>query len=110
MKHISESIIGRKGAPVWPNPYDLTEKDAIGKIKGYPLEIITLALYESLLFNGVDIQHLLQRLQKYGIIGEFDWSGTLNGSGFWCEIDHNNFDVFYEIYTPKKLKERLEEK
>lgn len=105
MKHISESIIGRKGAPVWPNPYDLTEKDAIGKIKGYPLEIITLALFETYLTRS---NFDLGDLQRQGLDQAFIWIETKDGRLFWKSISDKNFDIFYKTYTPAKLKERIE--
>ena len=107
MKHISESIIGRKGVNVWPNPYGLTKKDAIGKIEGYPLEIITLALYESYFVRK---NFGLAGLQSEGLSCAFDWNKSIDGHKFWNTIAHGKFDVFYDTYTPKKLRERLEEK
>ena len=104
MKHISESIIGRKGVNVWPNPYGLTKKDAIGKIEGYPLEIITLALYETYLVRD---DFGLKDLQKIGLHGAFVWDDTKDGYKFWNSIAHGEFDVFYDTYTLEKLKERI---
>lgn len=107
MKHISESIIGRKGVNVWPNPYGLTQKDAKRQIEGYPLEIITLALYETYLVRD---DFGLENLQKIGLHGAFIWDDTKDGYKFWNSIAHGEFDVFYDIYTPEKLRERLKEK
>ena len=106
MKHISESIIGRKGALVWPNPYGLTKKDAKGKIEGWPLEIITLALYETYLTKS-DFD--LGDLQRRGLDYAFIWKYSMDGLDFWKSIsDDKNFDIFYKTYTPAKLRERIE--
>ena len=105
MKHISESIIGRKGVLVWPNPYGLTKKDAIGKIKGYPLEIITSALYETYLAR---INFDLNDLQSVGLDCAFTWSESKDDMSFWKSIFDKNFDIFYKKYTPAKLKKRIE--
>lgn len=105
MKHISESIIGRRGVSVWPNPYGLTEKDAIGRIKGYPLEIITLALYETYLTRD---DFGLKDLQILGLDHAFSWNDSEDGMDFWGSIFNKNFGIFYKTYTPKKLKERIE--
>ena len=105
MKHISESIIGRRGASIWPNPYDLTEKDAIGKIKGWPLEIITLALFETYLARS---NFYLEDLQRQGVDYAFIWDNSKDGQEFWKSILDKNFDIFYKTYTPAKLKERIE--
>lgn len=104
---ISKSTIHRAHVDTgWPNPYGLTEKDAKGRLEDWPLEIITLALYESILFRG---KYSLKDLQGAGIIGAFQWDLTLDGSNFWRDIRDGKFDVFYNRYTPEKLKERLEE-
>lgn len=76
---IGESIIGRKGIEIWPNPYHLTKKDAIGNIKNWPLEIITLALKE------MELQHSerdLTYLQKNGPFFCFAWKPTKDGHFF----------------------------
>ena len=104
MKHISESIIGRR-APVWPNPYGLTKKDAIGKIKGWPLEIITLALFEIYLARD---DFSLKNLQKIDLDCAFVWDKSKDGMYFWRSIADEKFDIFYKTYTPAKLKERIE--
>lgn len=90
----------------WPNPYHLTEKDAKGRLDDWPLEIITLALYESILYRG---KYNLRDLQSTGVIGAFQWDSTVDGSNFWKDIRDRKFDVFYKRYTPEKLKKRLEE-
>ena len=108
MKHIHESIIGRRGISmqqIWPNPYGLTEKDAIEKIKGWPLEIITLALYETIKSKE---SQTIKNLQENGIFGTFAWISSCDGWKFWNEIYNHRFDIFYKTYTPEKLKERIE--
>jgi len=105
MKHIQESIIGRKGTTTWPNPYDLTQKDAKGQIKGWPLEIITLALYETYLVRD---NFGLEDLQKEGLSCAFDWNKSMDGHKFWDSIAHGKFNVFYKTYTPAKLREIIE--
>jgi len=104
---ISKNTMHRAHVKIdWPNPYGLKEKDAKESIEGWPLEIITLALYEAILFRG---KYGLKDLQNDGIILAFQWDLTLDGSNFWKDIRDGKFDVFYKRYTPEKLKERLEE-
>ena len=105
MKHINESIIGRRGMPMWPNPYGLTKEDAIGKIEGYPLEIITLALYE---IYSSRLKFDLGDLQRQGLNNAFVWDGSKDGWRFWKSIFDKNFDIFYKTYSPTKLKEIIE--
>lgn len=94
----------------WPNPYNLTEEDAKGKLKGYPLEIITLILKEMVLQGRTDC---LRNAQTYGISFSpvLEWNKTKDGPKFWSDIRYKGrYDVFYEKYTPNKLQERLKEK
>ena len=113
MKPLKESFIKAKDldkmSKRWPNPYGLTEKDAKGKIKGMPLEIITLILKEMELQGK---SNALLKIQTMGISSDaiFDWNKTKDGSMFWSDIWYGNeYDKFYKIYTPVKLRERLEE-
>jgi len=114
MKPLKESFIKAKDldkmGKKWPNPYGLTEKDAKGKIKGIPLEIITLILKEMEL-QGKSYNALL-KIQTMGIssITIFDWYLTKDGPNFWSDIWYENeYNIFYKKYTPQKLKERLKE-
>lgn len=115
MKTLQESIIGRKGLTIWPNPYKLTENDAFECLTEVPLEIISLALkemeeqeQEQPQFGFSTSKHL-QLLQKHGIGGCFDWRETKEGPDFWSQINLNVFDVFYRTYTPEILRKRLKE-
>jgi hypothetical protein len=107
MKHINESIIGRKGtSSIWPNPYHLTIEDAIGKMTGMPVEIITLALYTAR--KELRENYSIEELQTRGLDGSFTWSDTLEGYYFWRNMYDKNFDIFYKKYTPESLRKRLE--
>ena len=109
MKSLKESFIKAKDLNKlgWPNPYGLTEKDAKGQIKGWPLEIITLALNISKNVRGDNYN--INDLCGTGINCAFGWDNTKEGYEFWKSINNKKFDVFYDLYTPQKLKERLEE-
>lgn len=94
----------------WPNPYNLTEKDAKDRLEGYPLEIITLILKEMELQGRTNC---LSRAQTVGISSShvLDWDKTKDGPKFWSDIRYmNRFDVFYDKYTPHKLQERIKER
>lgn len=107
MKHISESIIGRKGTAAWPNPYGLTKEDAKGQVKGWPLEIITLIIHEARLARRGDFD--INMLWDGGLMSAFTWEFTDDGYEFWKKINKEKFDVFYKTYTPVKLMKRLVE-
>lgn len=75
----------------------ITNKDLIGKIEGYPIEVVEKVL-----------EHMKE--QRAGGIKELQeegkcalcWSDTPEGWNFWREIFWNhNFDLFYDKY-PKK--------
>lgn len=105
--YINESIIGRKEtSSIWPNPYHLTIKDAIGKMTGMPVEIITLALYTAR--KGLRENYSIEELQTRGLDGSFIWSDTLEGYYFWRNMCDKKFDIFYKTYTPESLRKRLE--
>lgn len=91
----------------WPNPYNLTEKDQKGMLEKVPIEIITLILKEIELQKGINFK--LKNLQINGIGGSFAWNETKDGSIFWNRMCNGNFNVFYDVYTPEKLRQRLEE-
>lgn len=110
MKTLQESIIGRKGIVMWPNPYNLTKNDAVGYLAEVSLEIISLALKEmeeQNQFMSTTSGYLLMILQNNSLSGCFDWSKTKEGMSFWRQINYGDFDVFYRTYTPAKLKKRL---
>ena len=110
MKPLKESFIKAKDLDKlnkWPNPYDLTKEDAKGEIDRWPLEIITLALYETYLARD---NFDLKDLQIQGLDGAFIWDESNDGHDFWKSIKDEKFDVFYDKYTPTKLKERLKKK
>jgi len=111
MKPLKESFIKAKDLDRlnrWPNPYNLTEKDIKGDIKGFPLEIITLVLNIAKKERGDDYN--INDLCYSGVNYAFGWDNTKEGYEFWKSISNKKFDVFYNLYTPTKLKERLKEK
>lgn len=93
----------------WPNPYNLSEKDLQSwlKLKRVPLEIITLMIKEAEKQRGESFG--LEKIQRAGIDGSFEWRKTKEGHSFWKDIKKGNYQVFYDIYTPEKLRKRLEE-
>lgn len=91
----------------WPNPYNLSEKDRKGWLKRIPLEILNLVLKEAKKNRGENFD--LEKLQRAGIDGSFEWKKTKEGLNFWSEIKNGNYKVFYDKYTPELLRKRLEE-
>lgn len=93
----------------WPNPFCLKDSDAKGMLEGYPLEIITLAMIETILQDHTSNKDILRMLQENTITICFSWRITKDGVHFWNGIRDNKFDVFYDKYTPNKLRDRIEE-
>lgn len=93
----------------WPNPFGLKNSDAKGMIDGYPTEVITLAMIESILQDHTAKKDILRMLQENTITICFSWSATKDGVHFWNDIRDGRFDVFYKTYTSSSLKERIDE-
>lgn len=93
----------------WPNPFDLKDSDAIGMLEGYPTEVITLAMIEIILQDHTAKKDILKMLQENTITICFSWSATKDGRYFWNNMRNRHFDIFYQVYTPALLKERIEE-
>jgi hypothetical protein len=91
----------------WPNPYRLTKNDLQGWLKQVPLEIITLILKEAKDLEEKDFD--IKELQTSEIDGAFEWKKTKDGHMFWRKICDKDYQVFYDVYTPEKLRKRLEE-
>ena len=109
MKPLKESFIKAKDLDNlgWPNPFNIQESDITGKIEGIPIEIITLALIEYVLVSK-QVKKPIKVLHDIGIIGLFGWNDSKDKHNFWSDIvNRKKYDVFYEKYTPKKLKDRF---
>ena len=111
MAFINKKNLDKVCANIWPNPYDLSDKDCIGKLEGMPIEIVNLALKEierqkerKEISNDIGL-HTLQRI---GVGGSFFWRQSIEGNLFWSAIDNGNYSIFYEKYNPKSLKKSLE--
>ena len=93
----------------WPNPFDLKDSDAKGRISGYPTEVITLAMIEIMIQRVPTVKDALSLLRTNGAEGSFSWYNTKDGRYFWDNMRNRHFDIFYQVYTPTSLKERIEE-
>ena len=78
--------------------YKVTEKDLIGDIKDFPIEVVQKMVDEQVnQGNPADVS-VFQK-QKYG---GFDWFKTTDGEDFWGRvIVDKNFDLFFDKY-PKE--------
>lgn len=113
MKIVKEAFITKKNIKnikigyKWPNPFNIQEKDLVGDIKDYPMEIITLAMLETRLQRS---KFTLEHMTKSDISGAFSWVNSEDGFDFWDGICNcKDFSEFYKKYTPEYLRKRLEE-
>ena len=88
--------------------YKVTEKDLIGEIKDFPIEIVQKMvdyhIKEEGRMNEIDM-YILQILPD----GAFNWRNTEEGLEFWDRvIHHHDFDLFFAKY-PKTGKNDNEE-
>ena len=93
----------------WPIPFRLKESELIGEIEDLPIEIVTLALVETILQRPY-LEKPLEELSISGVKGAFTWDNAKdNDDDFWWMIDKRDLDDFYERYTPNKLLERVKD-
>ena len=85
--------------------YKVTEKDLVGQIKDFPIEVVQKMIERQVEQGNEDDVTVFQtdRLEYRGH-GGFDWGKTREGDSFWCNvIDLKNFDVFFEKYPKKEI-------
>jgi len=86
------------------NPFNLTEKDLIGDLKGFPLGVVIRMLEETELQGNEPNVKMFQINRSAG----FTWSETEDGNLFWSSIiNKRDFDKFYKKY-PKYKKYNLQ--
>lgn len=76
----------------------ITEKDLIGQIKDFPIEVVEKMIERQVeQGNPADV-----RVFQDIVTGGFFWNETIEGYDFWCEVIlRKNFDLFFEKY-PKE--------
>lgn len=86
----------------------VTEKDLIGEIKDFPIEVVEKMIERQVeQGNEADVRVFQEHKTSYS--PGFDWDETVEGFGFWNSIiDEKNFDLFFEKY-PKEEEEKKEE-
>lgn len=87
--------------------YQVTEKDLIGGIKDFPIEIVQRMVdcqVEQVNYPDVTVfQKNRCEMKEYN---GFDWNNTTEGFSFWSNVlDFRKFDVFFQKYPkPKQIK------
>lgn len=73
----------------------VAEKDLIGQIEGYPIEIVERMLYYQVeQGNQEDIEVFQKKVDSNLRSGGFNWSKSLEGIGFWSRVINGHiFDI-----------------
>ena len=83
--------------------YKVTEEDLIGKLEGFPIEVVQRMVdYQVEQGNKDDINVFQKTNYLPSSSGGFTWDNTVEGFDFWDDvINGKEFDVFFKKY-PKK--------
>lgn len=83
--------------------YKVTEKDLIGDIKDFPIEVVQKMVDEQVnQGNPADVSVFQERSAMGRSSGGFYWPETTDGDDFWRRvITYKNFDLFFDKY-PKE--------
>ena len=82
------------------------QKDLIGKIKDFPIEVVQ-KMCENQVAQGNEFNpKVFQEVSQSGLkAGGFDWCETKDGDYFWFKvICQQDFNLFFEKY-PKEMKQ-----
>lgn len=84
----------------------ITEKDLIGKIKGFPIEVVKKMIeYQVEAGNPASVEVFQRKANATSCWGGFNWTDTPEGIGFWDPVIwEHNFDLFFEKYPKKTNK------
>lgn len=85
--------------------YQVKQKDLVGDIKGFPVEVVQKMIERQVEQNNVpDVKVFQEDRYCYIDEGGFSWSDTEEGNVFWTEVIGSRiFDLFFEKYPKQKL-------
>ena len=80
--------------------YNLSEKDSIGDIEGFPIEIIEKMIDKQVSQgNPPNVKVFQERRNIEAWIKGFNWRSTSEGCEFWGKVvGGRNFDYFFKKY------------
>lgn len=84
----------------------ITEKDLIGKIEGFPIEVVKKMIDRQVEAGNCANVEVFQRKSNAAVqLGGFTWSDTPEGNDFWDNIIfEHDFDLFFKKYPKKSNK------
>lgn len=85
----------------------ITEKDLIGEIEGFPIEVVRKMVEEQIRQgNNADVKVFQERCKASKCAGGFEWEDTEDGYEFWNNvIIYKEFDEFFEKYPKPETTE-----
>ena len=80
--------------------HNLSEKDLIGDLKGFPIEVVEVMLDRQMAQqNKIDVTVFQKLKTRDARHGGLHWSTTIEGQDFWLSVIHKEqFDVFFKRY------------
>lgn len=89
------------------NEIKITEKDLIGEIKGFPIEVVRKMVEEQVRQgNKADVSIFQKKNYADKENGGFKWKDTKEGFKFWdTVIIYEEFDKFFEKYPKQETTE-----
>lgn len=80
--------------------HNLSEKDLIGDLKNFPIEVVEVMLDRQMDQRGKIDVTVFQKLKTINVLrGGFHWNATIEGRNFWLSvIQKEQFDVFFKRY------------
>lgn len=89
------------------NEIKITEKDLIGDIAGFPIEVVRKMVEEQVRQgNKADVSIFQECAHKVKKSGGFEWKETEYGFDFWnMVIIGKEFDAFFEKYPKQETTE-----
>ena len=106
MKPLKEALIS-KNKRNWASTaikYNITKKDMIGELTGFPLGVVVRMLEETeWQGNKPDISAFQRVVTANSQEGGFDWDASAKGNEFWYNVLMNlDFDRFFKVYPDYK--------
>ena len=97
MKTLKEALFNKKNLDKNNNQYNISKKDMIGELKGFPVGLVVRMMEEQELQGN---KPNIKVFQKYVMDANdgFEWKGTEDGQGFWYKVINGDFTLFFEKY------------
>lgn len=84
----------------------ITEKDLIGRLEGFPIQVVEKMLERQVQQGNIeDITVFQCSISADKIQGGFTWDNTVEKHDFWLEvISNHNFELFFQKYLDLSTK------